>query len=153
MKILLAVDGSEDSKRAIEEVARRNWDAAKVKMLYVVEIPAPPVPDLMGVGYDLTREIPRESTEHAEKMLATLAETLKAKAVDKSLEISTEAIIASPLESAAQVIVNEAKSNDADLIVIGSRGLSRWKQLLLGSVSMAVAQHAPCSVEIVRVKK
>ena len=38
----------------------------------------------------------------------------------------------------------------ADLIFLGSHGCHGWKKLMLGSVSEAVARHAPCSVEIVR---
>jgi len=43
-----------------------------------------------------------------------------------------------------------AEQEKADLIVIGSRGLSAWPALLLGSVSEGVAHHAPCPVLIVR---
>lgn len=51
-----------------------------------------------------------------------------------------------PVES----IVAVAASESADLIVMGSRGLSEWKSLLLGSVSQGVLYHAPCSVLIAR---
>src|SRR5579862_6101914 len=47
-------------------------------------------------------------------------------------------------------IVSAAKIRNADLIIIGSRGLNRWKSLLLGSVSSGVLHHAPCSVLVVR---
>ena len=51
---------------------------------------------------------------------------------------------------AAEQIVRVAEEEDVDLIVMGSRGLSEWKALLLGSVSSHVLHHAPCSVLIVR---
>ena len=51
-----------------------------------------------------------------------------------------------PVESIVAVAASEA----ADLIVMGSRGLSEWKALLLGSVSHGVLYHAPCSVLIAR---
>jgi nucleotide-binding universal stress UspA family protein len=50
----------------------------------------------------------------------------------------------------AATIVHVAEREEADLIVLGSRGLSEWKALLLGSVSDHVTHHAPCSVLIVR---
>jgi nucleotide-binding universal stress UspA family protein len=48
------------------------------------------------------------------------------------------------------VILDEAESWGADLIVLGSHGYSAWKRLFLGSVSQAVVSHAKCSVEVVR---
>ena len=51
---------------------------------------------------------------------------------------------------AKQVILDEADRIDPDLIVLGSRGYGTFQRLLLGSVSNAVAQHAKCSVLIVR---
>jgi nucleotide-binding universal stress UspA family protein len=43
-----------------------------------------------------------------------------------------------------------AEKMGADCIFVGARGLSRVDRILLGSVSTAVAMHAPCSVEVVR---
>jgi nucleotide-binding universal stress UspA family protein len=51
---------------------------------------------------------------------------------------------------AAEQIVRVADEEDVDLIVMGSRGLSEWKALLLGSVSDHVIHHAHCSVLVVR---
>ena len=51
---------------------------------------------------------------------------------------------------AAEQIVRVAEEEDVDLIVMGSRGLSEWKALLLGSVSDHVVHHAHCSVLVVR---
>jgi nucleotide-binding universal stress UspA family protein len=52
--------------------------------------------------------------------------------------------------SAKQKITEEAEEWQADLIVVGSHGYKAFQRMLLGSVSHAVAQHAKCSVEIVR---
>jgi nucleotide-binding universal stress UspA family protein len=48
-------------------------------------------------------------------------------------------------------IIEYARSWKADLVVVGSHGRRGPKRLLLGSVSEAVATHAPCSVEVIRV--
>ena len=48
------------------------------------------------------------------------------------------------------MIVEEAERWGADLILVGSHGYGSVKRFMLGSVSQAVATHAPCSVEIVR---
>jgi nucleotide-binding universal stress UspA family protein len=52
--------------------------------------------------------------------------------------------------TAKKVILDEAEKWDADLIVLGSRGLRALDRFRLGSVSHAVTQHAKGSVEIVR---
>ena len=65
---------------------------------------------------------------------------------DKTLKISSDVIEGQP----RPVIVDEADRWQADLIVMGSRGLGAWNRLLMGSVSSGVIHHAHCSVEIVR---
>lgn len=88
------------------------------------------------------------SAPRAKTNWLSLEETLtKLKsAPDTGFKITGEVIQGSP----KQVIVEEAESWGADLIVMGSRGLGAWNRLLLGSVSNAVVHHAKCSVEIVR---
>lgn len=53
---------------------------------------------------------------------------------------------------AKTIIIDNATQWGADLIVLGSHGWKGLNRFLLGSVSDAVARHAPCSVEIVRVQ-
>jgi nucleotide-binding universal stress UspA family protein len=49
-----------------------------------------------------------------------------------------------------RVLLDTAQEWGADCIFIGSRGLNRWERLLLGSVSLAVAEGAICPVEVIR---
>ena len=58
-----------------------------------------------------------------------------------------------PDGSPKRIIVEEAETWGADLVVVGSHGYRSWERMLLGSVSQAVAAHAECSVEIVRCPK
>jgi nucleotide-binding universal stress UspA family protein len=51
------------------------------------------------------------------------------------------------------VIVEEASTWSADLIVMGSHGYTGLTRLLLGSVASYVVNHAPCSVEVARKKE
>jgi nucleotide-binding universal stress UspA family protein len=52
---------------------------------------------------------------------------------------------------ARSVILDDAAEWHADLIVLGSHGRKGLGRFFLGSVSEAVARHAPCSVQIVRI--
>ena len=53
----------------------------------------------------------------------------------------------------AEEILRAAERHRADLIVMGSKGLTGLDRYLLGSVSRKVARHAPCSVLVVRTRK
>jgi nucleotide-binding universal stress UspA family protein len=78
---------------------------------------------------------------------ATLAATLREAIPDADdVEVERRVVEGSP----AVVLVDE--SRDADLLVVGSRGLGGFAQLLLGSVSQQCAHHAECPVVIVRAK-
>lgn len=149
MKILLAVDGSEFSDAAIDEVIRRPWPPqSEVKIITAIETPM-----IVGIGLE---PWPVNYFEELQKTARKAARTVIDKSVrklneaaDKTLKISHEIISGPP----SQVIVEEAESWGADLVVMGSRGLGAWNRLLLGSVSSAVIHHAKCSVEIVRMSK
>jgi nucleotide-binding universal stress UspA family protein len=68
--------------------------------------------------------------------------------VDAGLpESSTVAV---PVATPQELILKEAADWGADLIVLGSHGRRGFSRFLLGSVSEAVASHAPCSVEVIR---
>jgi nucleotide-binding universal stress UspA family protein len=146
VKILLAVDGSAYSEAAIEEVLRRPWPPqSEVKVITAFETP-------LMVGIEPWAAMPTYF-DQLEKAVREAAEAITGGALEKlktikdsTLKISSEAIEGPP----KQMIVEEAERWDADLIIMGSRGLGAWNRLLLGSVSSAVVHHAKCSVEIVR---
>ena len=67
-------------------------------------------------------------------------------ALSKGVDVETHASEGQP----ADVIIDVANQEHADLIIVGSRGLTGIKRYLLGSVSSKVSEHAHCSVMIVR---
>jgi len=145
MKILLAVDDSEYSTAAVNEVAKRPWPgSSSVKILKVVE----PLP--LGVepwvgGSEGLDELDTELKKRANSLIKKTIERLKKN------DLKVQSVIRHG--SAASKIVEEAESWAADLIVVGSHGYSAIERLFLGSVAMSVVSHAPCSVEVVRSKK
>lgn len=143
MKILLAVDGSECSQAAVASVAERPWPpASTIKIVSAIESPFVPAPE----AWSLPNSYYSQAEEAAEQQaLQTVTEAAE-KLADKQLEIQTEVLPG----QAREVILTEAEKWHADLIILGSHGYTGWQRFWLGSVSHAVAAHAPCSVEIVR---
>jgi nucleotide-binding universal stress UspA family protein len=142
MKILLAIDGSPCSDAAVEEVARRPWpEGSSIKVITVLETPMPATPWAIPLNY--VEEIEAALRKRGEIIVNRAIQELKS---NKSL--SADAVLTPG--SAWPVILDEAESWGADLIVVGSHGYSAWKRFLMGSVSQAVVTHANCSVEVVR---
>jgi len=146
MRVLLAVDGSAYSDAAVEEVARRPWPPnSELRVISAFEISLNIGLDFWTMPPDYFEKLEKGARERAKRAVdsaLTKLESIK----DKTLKVSSDVVEGSPLPA----IVEEADRWQADLIVMGSRGLGAWNRLLLGSVSSGVVHHAHCSVEIVR---
>lgn len=144
MKILLAIDGSPCSDAAVEEVARRPWpEGSVVKVLTALETPMPPTPEAWALPLNFFEEMDAALRKQGQNIVNRAIQKLKSNET-----LMSDAVLApGPPRS---VILDEAESWGADLIVLGSHGYSAWKRFLLGSVSQAVVSHAKCSVEVVR---
>ncbi|MFZ1699517.1 MAG: universal stress protein [Pyrinomonadaceae bacterium] len=148
MRVLLAFDGSEYSKLAVEEVSTRPW--RKGTELKILAVAASKIPMWLIVpNFTFPAAHYAEIHEHHkqfEKLLPEIAESIRSTEHGSELKIETEVIEGEPKD----VIIEEAESWGADLIILGSHGYGNIKRFLLGSVAQAVSAHAPCSVEIVR---
>jgi len=148
MKILIATDGSDYSKAAVNSVAERPWpQGSEVKIISAMEVPFAPTTEAWVLPNSYYSELDRVAREQAEAAVKDAVERIESGKAS-GLEIITKIISG----SAREAILDEAERWDADLIVLGSHGYSGWQRFLLGSVSHAVATHAHCSVEIVRQK-
>lgn len=96
----------------------------------------------LGGDSATTFEIIDELKRKARKIL----EECKNDATKNRLQIKTIIKIGDP----AKIITEIANSKNYDLIIMGNRGMSAFKELLLGSVSLKVMHHARCPVMIVR---
>jgi nucleotide-binding universal stress UspA family protein len=135
MKILVAYDGSEGAQRALAQAADlAGSNGAVVSVITVAE----PLPQFGRAGAMLA---PEEDVERRHE-LVDAKETLAAKGV--------EAALVERRGDPATMIVDEAAREEADVIVLGTRGLNTAKRWLMGSVSSRVVQHAPCNVLVVR---
>lgn len=146
MKVLIAVEESECSRRALESVMERSWpEESQFRIVNVFEPITP---------YGAEVYTPRA----VESMMAAEDELLKHKKKNLKESISTlkEHMASCPVSGAIltgdvrKSILDEAKSWGADLIVLGSHGRKGLSKLFLGSVAEGVAGHADCSVEIIK---
>lgn len=147
MKILIAVDGSPCSDVAAEEAAKRPWPVdSTVKIVSIVEpLPVTPMTETWTLPPDYFDQWERAVEDRAKAAIDSALTKFSGRK-DKTVNVTSEILKG----HARDVILDEAKRWGADLILVGSHGYRGLKRLWLGSVSQAVASHAPCSVEIVR---
>lgn len=141
MRILLAVDGSDQSYDAVRAVSHMGRSDAVV-LLHAVDVPAPAYPMMVPeVARDLYTAQDRAMREEGGRMLRTAASLLSLNAgpVSKFLEVGK------PVD----VILSVAERERIDLIVTGARGVGTLRELMLGSVSHRIVTHAAVSVLIV----
>jgi nucleotide-binding universal stress UspA family protein len=143
MKILLAVDDSKFSEAAANSLSGQfRPQDAEFRVLHVLEPIAITEPPQMSPGYypGLQDQLP-----HAQEVVNRAANTLSSAGLRVTTSIATG--------DARSIILEEAAKWQADLIVLGSHGRKGLERFFLGSVSEAVARHAHCSVQIVRISK
>jgi len=138
-KIVVGVDGSrcsQDALRwAVEEAARRGD-----KVVAVHAWDSPPV----STYHEAMRVI--EIEEPLREAAAEVLEAAVAEVAPGPQSVPIERVVVKGPAAAALL----ALAQDAQLLVVGSRGLGGFKGLLLGSVSQQCAQHAPCPIVVVR---
>jgi nucleotide-binding universal stress UspA family protein len=134
-RILLAVDGSARSEKTISialDMAGRY--ASRVTVLHVREYER-------YEGSDVDMGPPISAEQLVDDVLSTFREG--------GVEASGAVRRVSSGDTPGQ-IVEVAEEAEADLIILGSRGMSEWKSLLLGGVASKVVSQAPCPVLLVR---
>ena len=143
-KILVAVDGSDPSFNASAyaiDLAKRN--DAELIVLYIIS----PVPYSQFEYANIGRMKEIESIE-MEKAQREVVDKVKQKATENKVSVKTEVLI--KYTSVVKEIVEYAEDNKVDMIVIGSRGVTGLKKLLLGSVANGVVTYSHCPVLVVK---
>jgi nucleotide-binding universal stress UspA family protein len=142
-RIVVGTDGSETAGEAVRQAV----DLAKLAgaQLSIVSAYAPVSPrrvqgELREAPADVQHEIgPREDVN-------LVLEAAAAEARKEGIDVQIHPVEADP----AEAILNVAEETNADLIVVGNKGMTGARRYLLGSVPNNVSHHAPCSVIIVR---
>ncbi len=145
--ILVAVDGSESSINAVNyaiEIAKKE-DNARVTLLNILDI------DTVKQMSSSIITSPLYGLEEYELHKIAVLEwldTIKRKCEDTNVQTITE-VIGGP-SPVSRSIVNYAENENVDLIVVGTRGKSGFKKLLLGSIASGVVTYAHCPVLVVK---
>jgi nucleotide-binding universal stress UspA family protein len=137
-KILVPLDGSEHSSRALEvaiHLAKQLNCKLVLLSVYSMVAASGSSPELSLMAIDASRDRGKEILKKAEE-----------KVNSEMIEVETELAAGTAVET----IVEKSKEGKFDMIVMGARGLGTMKKLLIGSVSEGVIKNAPCPVLIVK---
>ncbi|WP_447974685.1 universal stress protein [Nitrospira sp. Kam-Ns4a] len=141
MRILLAVDGSDNAYEAARAVGHLA-PPERLLVLHVIEVPKPAYPMMLPeVAAELYATVEVGMREDAERLLDRIVSVLPLHAgpVARCIEPGRP----------AEAILAAAAQEGVDLILVGARGLGPVKELVFGSVSHRVITHAPCPVLVV----
>jgi nucleotide-binding universal stress UspA family protein len=140
-RIAVATDGSPYASRALEiaiDLARRYGSSLTVLGV------APLVPMYIGSTEAwVPTEIPDTEIQHYRQLVDKSVAVARAAGLSNVTGVCLEGVI-------VDEIISYLEKSPADLLVMGSRGLSTARRLLLGSVSDAIVHHAKCPVLVVR---
>ncbi|MBI5339836.1 nucleotide-binding universal stress UspA family protein [Mycobacterium sp. BK558] len=138
--IVVGVDGSAASRVAVDWAAR---DAASRR------VPLTLVHVLPGAAMQSWIQVPlppaylEDEQKAAKEVLTDAVGVAKAAAGDELFCINQKIVSGQAVPTLADL------SKDAEMIVVGSRGLGKWERRLLGSVSSGLVQHARCPVAVI----
>ncbi|EAC2412617.1 universal stress protein [Listeria monocytogenes] len=133
--ILIAFDGSEHAVKAIKEAKKliKGFPTSKVTVLEVLDI---------SKVKDQALDLSKSSEERKSTRINEVKDQLKGLLDDYLLTI----LIGDP----ATEIINYAKKEEYDLLIIGSRGLNLLQEFIMGSVSHKVVKHAQIPILVVK---
>jgi len=150
-KILLPHDGTEMSDRAVDKAKEfaKAFDA-ELLILHVIEhVPIPPSLILGNerVWMDRTRRSISRKLEEA--WMKMVQEKLINGLTKEKIKATPRVLVGNTINSISDQILNFAKDNQVDLIIMGSERLEKRISKALGSVSRGVSERASCPVVLI----
>jgi nucleotide-binding universal stress UspA family protein len=153
-KILVAIDGSENSmKAAVYAIDIAKKDNSQLIALTVLDVSTPrrvssyfiTAPTYGLIELEEKRKEAQQWLDKFEKLAAKENNTANNNNIQFKLEI-----IEDPTSRVGSAIVDYAERENVDLIVVGTRGRTGFKKMLLGSVASDVVTYAHCLVLVVK---
>ena len=148
-RILVATDGSASSIRAANfAIHLCKLEKAELVILHVLpDIKQGGVIGLRAKYGDLkmVSAFLQAKSREANKWIEPIQKNAKNNGVSSKTEI-----LENDGSSIVGIITKYAQKNQVDIITVGSRGLSKFKRLLVGSVTSAITSHSPCPVLLVK---
>jgi nucleotide-binding universal stress UspA family protein len=144
-KILIATDGSELSKKAVEQAIAlaQLADAELVALKVVPRYPQTYFEGSVVLAASEIARIEKQWSEHSQSIVDAVAKSATAKGVKvKAVTIKSDVV--------SEGIIEAAKKNKCDLIVMASHGHRGIKRLLLGSETQQVLTHSHIPVLVLR---
>lgn len=142
--IMVAFDGSKDAGKAVQLAASLSLKfGAELTVIHVFSSPTVGFSAASGMPVPDYSDLEDAAKEAGQKILSrglVLASDSGVKARGELIEAS----------SVVEAIVDFTARKDADLIVVGTRGMTGFKKLILGSVSSGLISHAHCPVLVAR---
>ena len=137
-KILVAVDGSPVSMRAVEHALRlARADAAELVAVHIVPSPPVEVAGELADYYERARSASRRWMKDVEDLAQRTGVTLRSDVVVGAYSV-------------VDAVLGYAETISADLIVTGTRGRTPSRRILVGSVASGLVEYASCAVLVVR---
>jgi nucleotide-binding universal stress UspA family protein len=141
-KILVPVDGSETSRRGLDEAIQLARDnSAKIRLVHVVNTAVVAVEYPGGSPMDDVSNV-RDNSEAVMKGAADI--------VSRSGLTAETVILGTPIENTGELIVHQATEWPADIIVMGTHGRRGLPRVVLGSNAEYVLRHTSVPVLLVR---
>jgi len=150
--VLVAVDGSEHSKKALNhalELAEKFDGKITLIHVYSSVVPLAPSVDTLSTpvltppaSTAIAAELAERAKQRGEQILNEAERIVKERGIPVAKTLKEG--------DAVREIAAAAQEGKFDLVVVGHRGLSKLKELVLGAVSEGVSHKAPCPVLIVK---
>ena len=138
-KILVPVDGSDNSYKALEAALVLSEKlGSNISVVNVME----QVPITHIESEKLLSELLEAYKKENQEILSKCSDIAR----QKGIAIKTVLLQGNP----APVILDYSKKENFDLVIMGSRGMGKFKELILGSVSSKIVHHSPCAIMIIR---